>query len=84
VKIQDLKSNAVLADLHVADFDLLSSRLRAVSLKQGAILQAENEPVGLVHFPLTGTMSLTRNHAQRHQHRNGDGRPKWCCRALAA
>jgi CRP-like cAMP-binding protein len=54
----DLRSNAVLADLHTADLDLLSPLLRVASLRQGAVLQAENEPVDLVHFPLAGTVSM--------------------------
>ena len=54
----DPTANRLLAALDSADFALLESRLGRVSLRQGQVLQQQEELVERVYFPLEGVISL--------------------------
>jgi len=50
--------NRLLAALSPADFALLSSHLRDVRYKRGALLQEAGDPIKVIYFPRTGMISL--------------------------
>jgi CRP-like cAMP-binding protein len=50
--------NRLLAALTPADFSLLASKLKNISLSQGELLQEAGEPIKHVYFPQSGMISL--------------------------
>jgi CRP-like cAMP-binding protein/uncharacterized glyoxalase superfamily protein PhnB len=53
------KTNRLLASLKKDELSLLAKHLREVPIKQGEeVLEERGEPVDLVHFPLSGMVSL--------------------------
>ena len=50
--------NRLLTALAPADFSLLASKLKNISLSQGELLQEAGEPIKHVYFPQSGMISL--------------------------